>query len=275
MKRLHFLRSLLGLPALPAALAQAPVRTQKVYVYYGFVRGFQYGHGYDLLAQLVPGTALQLVREPDNRYDAQAVRVEAFGRKIGYLPRESNRTVSLLLDAGHALLAEVSHVNDEAADWQMLRLGVYEYKPVTAPLPADALLAVPEPVYDGSYMENPKRREDPYAGYGRWSRKSAGLPGLPPDAGRRQWPAGPGNAILQGPPVRVLADKRALPPGLTLEQALAKCDRAAQSLIDGVEGAEHLIVLETGKLQHLVDHVKGSVNLVDRLGNRLVARLLG
>ncbi len=263
MKRLQFLRSLLGLPALPAALAQAKAaeKTQKVYLYYGFVLGFRYGDGYDLLDKLAPGTPLQLVREPHNRYDPQAIRVDAFGHKLGYLPRESNRTLSLMLDAGHKLLAEVSHVNDEAADWQVLRLGVYEYKAITQPLPANALLAVPEPVYDGSYIENKQSAEpDAYAGYGRWRRK----------------PARPGNVMPEaGPPIRIVADKRALPPGLTLEQALAKCDHAAQRLIDGMDGAEHLIVLQTGKLHHLVDSIQGSVELVDKLGNRMVARLLG
>lgn len=275
MKRLQFLRSLLGLPALPAALAQAKAaeKTQKVYLYYGFVRGFRYGDGYEVLDKLVPGVALQLVREPENRYDPQAIRVEAFGRKLGYLPRESNRTLSLMLDAGHKLYAEVSHVNDEADDWQVLRLGVYEWKAASQPLPVGALLAVPEPVYDGSYIENKYTPvPDPYADYGRWRRKPAQEPLRP----NRRWPAGPGNDLPDaGPPIRIVVDKRALPPGLSLEQALTKCDQAAQSLLDGVEGAEHLIVLQTDKLHHLVDSMQGSVRLIDKLGNRMVARLLG
>ena len=43
--------------------------------------------------EIKPGDALTLVREPGNRHDANAIRVEWRGQKLGYVPRAENRAV--------------------------------------------------------------------------------------------------------------------------------------------------------------------------------------
>src|SRR5262249_33433949 len=53
---------------------------------------------------------LHLVREPDNPYDSNAVRVEWRGRKLGYLPRRDNAAVARQLDRGAALEASVARL---------------------------------------------------------------------------------------------------------------------------------------------------------------------
>ena len=45
------------------------------------------------------GDALALVREPDNPFDAAAIRLEWNGRKIGYVPRQENGALARELDA--------------------------------------------------------------------------------------------------------------------------------------------------------------------------------
>ena len=47
------------------------------------------------------GQHLDLTPEPNNRYDEHAVAVSFEGKKLGYLPRSQNKTVSQLLQAGH------------------------------------------------------------------------------------------------------------------------------------------------------------------------------
>jgi hypothetical protein len=49
-----------------------------------------------------------LAREPDNPYDANAVRVEWRGRKLGYVPRRDNAAVARHLDRGTALEARIA-----------------------------------------------------------------------------------------------------------------------------------------------------------------------
>lgn len=62
--------------------------------------------------EMSPGDRLELVREPDNPYDANAVRIEWRGRKLGYLPRRDNTAVARQLDRGAALEARVSQLKE-------------------------------------------------------------------------------------------------------------------------------------------------------------------
>ncbi|MDR2366328.1 MAG: HIRAN domain-containing protein [Zoogloeaceae bacterium] len=72
------------------------------------------------------GDALTLVREPDNPYDAKAIRVEWRGQKLGYVPRRENRAVAAALDRGRNLRARVSRLHPEAEDpWLRLEFEVW------------------------------------------------------------------------------------------------------------------------------------------------------
>jgi len=61
-----------------------------------------------------PGTALRLVPEPDNPYDADAVAVYHRKRLIGYIPKEK-RWVAASISEGdeHEVVAEELRFNDE------------------------------------------------------------------------------------------------------------------------------------------------------------------
>jgi hypothetical protein len=58
------------------------------------------------------GNRLQLVREPHNPYDANAVRVEWRGVKLGYVPRRDNAAVARQLDRGTTLEARVAALRE-------------------------------------------------------------------------------------------------------------------------------------------------------------------
>src|SRR5262245_59011609 len=58
------------------------------------------------------GDRLELVREADNPYDPNAVRVEWRGRKLGYLPRGDNAAVARQLDRGTILQANVARLTE-------------------------------------------------------------------------------------------------------------------------------------------------------------------
>ena len=74
MQRRHFI-SLIG--ALLPGLATARTRTQNtIPIQESPIAGFQYHHGKALWDQLAIGQPLTLHREPDNRYDRRAVRVD-------------------------------------------------------------------------------------------------------------------------------------------------------------------------------------------------------
>ena len=70
--------------------------------------------GKRILKSLTPGTALHLKREPDNRYDPWAVRVETEeGKKLGYITRFKNETIARMMDHGHQFEAQVERMSDQ------------------------------------------------------------------------------------------------------------------------------------------------------------------
>lgn len=58
------------------------------------IRGFDHAQGPQVFPQLAPGDALKLVREPGNAYDANAVRIDWRGHKLGYVPRGDNADIA-------------------------------------------------------------------------------------------------------------------------------------------------------------------------------------
>ena len=87
--------------------------------------GSQY-HALDAVwTQIRPGDRLTLTREPNNRHDRNAVRVDWNGQPLGYLPRRENRAVAQALDAGRTLEARVARLRDVPDPWQRVLLDVY------------------------------------------------------------------------------------------------------------------------------------------------------
>ncbi len=86
--------------------------------------GFQYHAGKTLWPQMQVGDALTLVREPENRHDARAVRVEWRGHKIGYVPRRENADVARLMDGGQLLEARIVRLAEVRDPWSRVRFEI-------------------------------------------------------------------------------------------------------------------------------------------------------
>ena len=74
--------------------------------------GFRHYDGAGLWRDMKAGDRLELVREPENPYDAGAIRVEWRGRKLGYVPRRDNAAVARQLDRGTPLEARVAALRE-------------------------------------------------------------------------------------------------------------------------------------------------------------------
>ena len=97
--------------ALAAALMAAPVaRAAEAFIVLqrSPLAAFRHYEGREAWPALRVGEPLALAREPDNPYDANAVRVEWRGRKLGYVPQRDNAAVARHLDRGTALEARVA-----------------------------------------------------------------------------------------------------------------------------------------------------------------------
>ena len=87
--------------------------------------GFQYHHGAKVWPRLRAGDALELRREPNNRYDERAVAVYWRSRKLGYLPRRENFVAAQMLDRGQALAGKISALKQSDDPWERVSVGVY------------------------------------------------------------------------------------------------------------------------------------------------------
>ena len=77
-----------------------PQPVARVLVQSSALAGFRYHAAAELWDALRVGDPLELVREPANAHDANAVSVSWRGRKLGYVPRRENGALAWALDRG-------------------------------------------------------------------------------------------------------------------------------------------------------------------------------
>ena len=87
--------------------------------------GFRYYAGEALWQDMREGDRLTLVREADNPHDANAVRIEWRGQKLGYLPRAENRSVAAAMDGGEAVDARIAKLRQHRNPWQRVLIEVF------------------------------------------------------------------------------------------------------------------------------------------------------
>ena len=87
--------------------------------------GSQYYAAATVWGAIRVGDRLTLVREPDNRHDRYAIRVEWQGHKLGYVPRVENRAAAQALDAGEKLEAHVTRLRDDPDPWRRVEFSVH------------------------------------------------------------------------------------------------------------------------------------------------------
>jgi hypothetical protein len=87
--------------------------------------GFQYYDGKARWAEMKVGDVLTLVREPGNPHDANAVRVEWNGSRLGYVPRRENADVARQMDRGAAVKARIVKLTEARNPWQRVLFEVY------------------------------------------------------------------------------------------------------------------------------------------------------
>jgi len=87
--------------------------------------GFRYYAGEALWQDMREGDRLTLVREADNPHDANAVRIEWRGQKLGYLPRAENRAVATAIDNGDAVDARIATLRQHRNPWQRVLIEVF------------------------------------------------------------------------------------------------------------------------------------------------------
>ena len=117
------LTSLAALCFLAACPAMAG--SVKILIQHSPLAGSQYYAASEIGHRIQLDDRLTLSREPDNRHDRNAVRVDWKGHKLGYIPRTENRAIARALDAGEQLEARVSRLRSDANPWRRVEFEVY------------------------------------------------------------------------------------------------------------------------------------------------------
>ena len=80
----------------------------------------------EILKRCEEGDELELIREPNNRYDSNAVAVYAGDEQVGYLFREEASEIGPLLDAGYIVDAAIFEINrDKEGNIKRCHIEIY------------------------------------------------------------------------------------------------------------------------------------------------------
>jgi hypothetical protein len=127
MRFLHDGRYCAIVLALAAAVCAVPADAQTVrtLVQSSRLAGFVHDEAAAAFPELRLGERLELAREPDNPFDAAAIRVEWRGRKLGYVPRKENAALAEAMDRGAALGARVTRLRHHPNPRLRIEFDVY------------------------------------------------------------------------------------------------------------------------------------------------------
>lgn len=129
MQRSTFLKNLIGLYGIASLPLEMVKQYHKVYLLQCFVRGFRYYNGPKIISEINKSGLLELVREPENKYDNNAIALYFNNQKIGFIPMESNEILSVLIDADLLKVqAEITHIEPQAADWEKIHVAIFALK---------------------------------------------------------------------------------------------------------------------------------------------------
>ncbi|WP_038250911.1 HIRAN domain-containing protein [Ghiorsea bivora] len=91
-----------------------------------FITGFKFYEGAFVFKKLKVGTKLDLIADPKNQHDDSAVEVHFKGKKIGFIPRAQNYSISKLLLAGYNVFeAVVQQVCPDENPERQVRVGIF------------------------------------------------------------------------------------------------------------------------------------------------------
>ena len=105
--------------------AHGQIPTIQILVQSAPLAGYRYGEAAAVWPLLRPGDPLELVREAENPNDANAVRVDWRGRKLGYVPRRENAALAWGMDRGTPLRARVSRLVEHRNRARRIEFEVY------------------------------------------------------------------------------------------------------------------------------------------------------
>lgn len=99
---------------------------QEIFLFNTYVAGTTHVKNIDALEpDLNIGDRLDFFREPDNKYDSQAIAIKTQGGdKIGYVPKQDNVVFARLMDAGKLLFGKIE-LKEKKGSWLKINIKIY------------------------------------------------------------------------------------------------------------------------------------------------------
>ncbi|MBR4265803.1 MAG: HIRAN domain-containing protein [Bacteroidales bacterium] len=79
---------------------------------------------HDIEPELLPGTVLRMIRQPNNEHDELAIGVYHKEIRIGWVPQQLNAVISRLMDAGKEFFCRIESVED-VRSWVKINAKIY------------------------------------------------------------------------------------------------------------------------------------------------------
>ena len=97
-----------------------------IFLFDTYVAGTTHIEGIEELEpHLNPDDRLEFFREPDNKYDKQAIVIKTTdGVKIGYIPKQDNVIFARLMDAGKLLFGKITS-KEKKGSWVKIFIKVF------------------------------------------------------------------------------------------------------------------------------------------------------
>ena len=101
-----------------------PLRTE-ILLFDSYVAGTGKIQDESILDDLQEGDTLLLQREPENRFDSNAIKLlDGQNRKVGYIPEDDNVVFARLMDAGKFLTAKIVRM-EEKHSFRQINISIY------------------------------------------------------------------------------------------------------------------------------------------------------
>ena len=97
----------------------------EIVVQVSLTAGLRYHDAKAVWDRMKEGEPLTLVREPENPYDMNAVRVDWNGHPLGYVPRAENAAVARQMDRGNKLQARITKLTRYRNNHRKLEFEVF------------------------------------------------------------------------------------------------------------------------------------------------------
>ena len=99
--------------------------SHEILLFDSFVAGTTHIKDEKVFEEMKEGDKLVLLREPENRFDENAIRIEdEKKRKMGYIPEKDNIVFARLMDAGKYLIARIDRIEMKGS-FRQIAISIY------------------------------------------------------------------------------------------------------------------------------------------------------